>query len=83
VTPDLELGPVEGLGLEIVRESTPEIAPARLELPDVHEARELIAVNAVRGVVPIVELDGEPLGDGEPGPWARRLRAMFFVSRSA
>jgi D-alanine transaminase len=83
VTPDLELGPVEGLGLEIVRENAPTVAPARLDLADVRAARELIAVNAVRGVVPIVELDGEPVGDGAPGRWARRLRAMFFVSRSA
>ena len=82
VTPDLSLGPVEGLGLEIVRESTPMLAPGRLDREAVRAARELIAVNAVRGVVPIVELDGEPVGEGMPGPWARRLQACFFVSRA-
>ena len=37
-----------------------------------------MATNAVRGVVSIVELDGVPIGDGVAGPWAKRLRKIFF-----
>jgi branched-subunit amino acid aminotransferase/4-amino-4-deoxychorismate lyase len=37
-----------------------------------------MATNGVRGVVSIVELDGEKIGNGEPGPWANRLRRIFF-----
>lgn len=77
VSPDPELGPVEGLGLAIVRESTPEFRWARLDRAAVRSAPELMAVNAVRGVVPIVELDDEAVGGGQPGPWARRLRTLF------
>jgi len=77
VTPDLALGAVEGLGLDVVLESRPEIGVARLSPDDVARARELISVNVVRGVVPIVELDGRPIADGQPGPWARRLRNLF------
>lgn len=73
VTPDLALGGVEGLGLTILREGHPEIAFARLRLEDLVAARELMSVNAVRGVVPIVERDGHPVGPGRPGPWAQRL----------
>ena len=40
-------------------------------------AQELMSVNSVRGVVPIVELDGRPVADGQPGPWSRRLRNLF------
>lgn len=75
VTPDLALGGVEGLGLSIVRESHPEIGFAKLRTEDLDTARELMSVNAVRGVVPIVELDGQLVGRGEPGPWAHKLDA--------
>ncbi len=75
VTPDLALGGVEGLGLEIVRENHPEIGSARLRSEDLETVRELMSVNVVRGVVPIVELDGRLVGRGEPGPWALRLAA--------
>jgi D-alanine transaminase len=79
VAPESALGAVEGLGLTIVDESTPELGRARIGRDAVRSARELMAVNAVRGVVPIIELDGVPVGDGGPGPWARRLRWLFFA----
>lgn len=77
VTPDPALGSVEGLGLTIVLENRPEIARARLDRDDVARAQELISVNAVRGIVPIVELDGRPIAQGQPGAWAKRLRNLF------
>jgi D-alanine transaminase len=78
VTPVTTLGAVEGLGLTIVRENRSDIREAKFSLADVYAARELMGVNAVRGVVPIIELDGKRIADGEPGPWARRLRQIFF-----
>lgn len=77
VTPDLSLGAVEGLGLELVLESRPQIAMARLTRDDLASARELMSVNIVRGIVPIVELDGRPIAKGRSGPWARRLGSLF------
>ena len=78
-TPALELGAVEGLGLTIVIESRPEIDFVKLSLKDVASARELMSVNSVRGVVPIVELDGRPVADGHPDCWARRLHNIFHL----
>lgn len=40
-------------------------------------ATEAFLVNAVRGVVPLVVLDGRPIGDGTPGPRTRALRARL------
>ena len=40
---------------------------------DLSRARELIGVNAVRGACAITALDGQPVGDGQPGDWSRRL----------
>ena len=77
VMPDPALGPVEGLGLAIVRESFPDVRFAKLSIEDVQSAREFMSVNAVRGVVPILELNGSTIGSGEIGPWARRLATPF------
>ncbi len=80
LTPALRLGPVEGLGLEIVREG---LGPDALRESDAIDrerlasASELIAVNAVRGAAAIAVLDGCPMGDGQEGPVASRLRALF------
>lgn len=76
-TPDPSLGPVEGIGLAIVRESTPALQSAWIDRMALRAARELMAVNVVRGVVPIVEIDGMPVAAGEPGVWARRLQRLF------
>lgn len=79
-TPNPSLGAVEGLGLAIVLENRPEIGFDTLSVDTIASARELISVNVVRGIVPIVELDGRPVADGEPGPWALRLRNLFHSS---
>jgi branched-subunit amino acid aminotransferase/4-amino-4-deoxychorismate lyase len=73
-TPSLGRGGVAGVAREILLERLPEIAEADLHRRTLVEVRELIAVNAVRGSRPVVELDGKPVGDGRPGPAALRLR---------
>jgi D-alanine transaminase len=76
-TPDPSRGGVAGIGLAVLRERAPEIRVRHLPASRLQESRELIAVNAVRGPRSIVELDGQPIGDGRPGPVAARLRALF------
>jgi branched-subunit amino acid aminotransferase/4-amino-4-deoxychorismate lyase len=73
-TPSLRRGGVAGVAREILLERIAELVEAELHRGVLGEARELIAVNAVRGARPVVELDGKPVGDGRPGPAARRLR---------
>ena len=77
VTPSLELGGVEGLGLSVVRDDYPELEELEIHLDTLRNAQELMSVNAVRGVVPITELDHQPIGTGHPGPWSIRLGAIF------
>ena len=79
-TPARNLGPVEGLGLEIVRASLGADALRESDTIDravLRAAAELIAVNAVRGAVAIVELDGSPIAEGREGATALRLRSLF------
>ncbi len=76
-TPDVTLGAVAGIALEVVGEHVGELAVATIRMRDVLSARELIAVNAVRGACPITQLDGRSVGNGEPGPWQGRLDALL------
>jgi len=41
-------------------------------------AREAILTSASNFVLPIVMIDGRPIGDGSPGPIARRLRELYI-----
>ncbi len=50
------------------------VSEARLRAAD-----EIWIAAATRGVVPVVRLDGTPVGDGEPGPVWRKVAAAFEV----
>ena len=76
-TPARDLGPVEGLGLTLLRETHPEIQEAHLTSSDIATATELMSTNGVRGLVPITHLDEKPIGTGSPGPTANALAATF------
>jgi D-alanine transaminase len=41
------------------------------------EAREAFLTSASNFVIPIVRIDGTPVGDGRPGPLTRKLRALY------
>jgi branched-chain amino acid aminotransferase len=57
-------------------------AIARKEL---RGARELLVIGTTPDVVPVVEFDGHPVGDGRPGPVAIRLGELLRedISRGA
>jgi branched-chain amino acid aminotransferase len=46
---------------------------------ELYDADELIAVTTAGGITPITSLDGEPLGDGTPGPLTVALRDRFWA----
>ena len=72
-TPPLARGAVAGVARAIALERVPGIAERDIERAELTAASEIIALNAVRGALPITRLDGRPVGEGTPGPWARRL----------
>ncbi len=77
LTPAREWGPVAGIARELVLERVPEAREGDVSSRELGAAREIIAVNAVRGARAIVRLDGAPVGEGRPGPWAKRLAAVL------
>ncbi len=77
VTPPLARGAVQGVARAILRDHLPELEEADVAATDLPRAEELIAVNSVRGARSIVALDGRPVGDGAPGPWAAQLGLLL------
>lgn len=58
---------------------------AAFGLDELLGADEAILCSSVAGILPLVEVDGRPIGEGRPGPWARRLRdarEAWIVARS-
>lgn len=76
-TPPLGRGAVDGIARRLVLERVAEVAERDVPEPELRAAREIVAVNAVRGAVPVVVLDGVAVGDGRRGPWAQRLAAAL------
>ncbi|MGP0061068.1 MAG: D-amino-acid transaminase [Beijerinckiaceae bacterium] len=63
----LDLIAAEGLPLE----------ERKFSLKEAKQAREAFVTGATTLVMPVVSIDGQAIGDGKPGPLARRLRQKF------
>lgn len=80
-TPSLELGILAGVTRATVIELAPaagfEVVEGRFTLAELAAADEAFTSSSIREIVPIVQLDGQPLGDGRPGEGARALQAAL------
>jgi branched-chain amino acid aminotransferase len=75
--------PADGLLPGVARAICLAEVGARERAPEEREwraAREIVAVNALRGAVAITAVDGAPVGDGTPGPLARALAAALAAA---
>lgn len=79
MTPHVDCLPgITKAGLKpIAQEVGLEWYECRLTRDDVYLADEVWITSAVREVLPIVRVDGKPIHDGVPGPWAKRLRPLY------
>jgi branched-chain amino acid aminotransferase len=55
-----------------------EVTPA-----DLANADEIFLSSSVRGILPVVRVDGRPVGAGRPGPWTRRIHVWFEAAADA
>ncbi len=72
--PEAEVGILPGTTVGFFGD---EIGRRRLKLEDLRRAQEVLLLSSVRGVVPVLELDGAPVGDGTVGPRGRLLRQAY------
>lgn len=57
-----------------------ELAERAFSVEEAKGAREAFVTSATGSVMPVVTIDGKPVGDGKPGPICRRLRALFHTA---
>ena len=64
--------------LRFAREAQMEVEERPFTIEEAQEADEAFVTSASTFVFPVVEVDGVTLGDGTPGPVARRLREIYL-----
>lgn len=73
-------GVLAGIAQQIVFEVAPGILPLRREAIHVREIARLseaFLTSSSRGIIPVVEIDGQTIGAGVPGPQTQALRAAY------
>ena len=77
-TPSLDLGILAGVTRSALLEAAPglgyRVEEGVFSLATLAAAEEAFTSSTVREVMPVVELDGAPVGDGRPGPAAAALQ---------
>jgi branched-chain amino acid aminotransferase len=63
--------------IELARARAPGMIESEIERGELAAAAEVFVTGSVKEVVPAVEIDGEPVGDGRPGPVTRRLQEAY------
>ncbi|MBT8409462.1 MAG: D-amino-acid transaminase [Alphaproteobacteria bacterium] len=64
--------------LRLAREAQMEVEERTFTIDEAKAADEAFTTSASAFVMPVVEIDGVQLGDGTPGPIARRLREVYL-----
>jgi branched-subunit amino acid aminotransferase/4-amino-4-deoxychorismate lyase len=75
-TPATRAGVLPGVTRELVLELA-EAVEGAFPLEELAAADEAFTTSSIREVMPVVALDGRPIGDGRPGPLAARLQAAL------
>lgn len=65
--------------LAVAAETGLTVSEGPFKASDVLEAREAFMTGASTLVTPVISLDGAPVGDGTPGPVAKRLRELYIA----
>ncbi len=64
--------------LRFAEEAQMEVVERSFTIEEAKEADEAFITSASAFVMPVVEIDGVALGDGTPGPVARRMREIYL-----
>jgi len=80
-TPSAKAGIVEGITrqvvLELSRLSGLTVVEGEFSKEEIERSDEIFLTSSTREIVPIVSVDGKPVGEGRPGPVARKLLKAY------
>lgn len=82
-TRDLSPAILAGVTRAAVLESEAEVLEATFSPDALAGAREAFTSSAGALIVPLVELDGRPIGTGRPGPVTRRVQRAYYARLGA
>jgi D-alanine transaminase len=81
VTRPVDNGILQGITrtvlLDVIKSQNLVLEERPFSLEEAHAAREAFVTSASQIVMPVVRIDGRPVGDGKPGPVATALRRNF------
>ena len=83
--------PPDGILMGITRQTVFELAAehgiqareAQLTTFDLYAADEVFLTSTAGGIMPLVEIDGRPIGDGKPGPVSQRIHGLYWALRES
>ena len=64
--------------IDVIREAGLKVEERPFTAQEAQNAREAFITGAGTLVLPVVKVDGKPVGDGVPGPVAARLRRLYI-----
>lgn len=64
--------------LELARASGIKVVERPFSLDEAHRAAEAFLTSTSANVLPVVKIDGQPVGTGAPGPITQRLLAIYL-----
>ncbi len=70
-------GTTRDLVLQLAREAAIDCVEEDVSLQSARHCGEIWISSSTRGVIPVLTLDGQPVGDGRPGPVWRRMAERF------
>ena len=83
--------PPDGILMGVTRQTVFELAAehrlpaheASLTAYDLYAADEVFLTSTAGGIMPLVEIDGRPIGDGKPGPLSQRVHELYWALRES
>ena len=77
LSPRILPGVTRKLVLKLMRENRMEHQEGLLHIDELRRAEEVWVTGSTRGVMPVIELDDSPVGDGAIGPVTQRVRNWY------
>jgi D-alanine transaminase len=69
--------------LDIIRNEGYGFVKRPFSVAEAKSAREAFLTSTVVDLLPVVIIDGDPVGNGQPGPLSRKLRECYLVHATA
>lgn len=80
---DILPGITRDLVVEIAKERGTALEERKITLDELQRADEVWLTSSTREILPVVTLDGQPVGEGAPGPVWTRMNALYQARKEA